>query len=535
MAQTCVKVFVASLVMLGPVAGELCAQEKLDPQRLAARIDQRLEEKWDKAVTPAPRADDAEFLRRLYLDLVGRIPRVSEVREFLDDPSPDKRRRAVEELLKHPQHIAHFGTTLQNLILPPANNQQFRFFAVGFKTWLEGELQKDTPYDQMVRAIITASTNQPGGMGRQAFVQQQQGASPFAFIQANEQKPENLAASASRIFLGVKLECAQCHDHPFARWSRDQFWEMAAFFSTVQPNQRFVQGQGVQQVAFKPREIKIPGTDKVVKARFLDGQDPAWKEGTDPRVILADWITSPKNPYFARTTVNRVWGHLLGVGIIDPVDDEPTEENPISHPELLAELAEQFVAHNYDLKYLIRAITATRAYQRTSAQSHPSQAEARVFARMPVRGMTPEQLFDSLALAAGYRETAVQPNRFAVLPGLNNARGDFLNRFAGQERATEKQTSILQALALMNGKFVADATSLERSSTLAAVADAPFLTTPQKIETLYLAALSRLPRPAEMERLLTYVNQGGARNDPRTALADVFWVLLNSSEFVLNH
>jgi hypothetical protein len=337
--------------------------------------------------------------------------------------------------------------------------------------------------------------------------------------------------------MGVRLECAQCHDHPFARWSKDQFWEMAAFFSTVQPPQRLVPGKGPAKLpAPKPREIKIPGTEKVVRAKFLTGKDPERVEGMEPRKILAAWLTERDNPYFARTAVNRLWAHFFGVGLIDPVDDEPGDENPVSHPELLAELTKQFVDHDYDVKYLIRAITATQAYQRTSVQTHASQADPRAFARMPVRGLTPDQLFDSIALATGFKEPAGNPNvRQIGFGNLNNARGDFLNRFAGQERATEKQTSILQALALMNGKFVADATSLERSTTLAAVADAPFLSLQQKIETLYLATLSRMPRPEETQRLATYVNEGGPRGDQRLALGDVFWALLNSSEFILNH
>lgn len=526
------------LVVSLPVPGhsqQVQGVQTLDHLALAALIDQRLADKWGKEVQPAPTASDAEFLRRVYLDLIGRIPRVAEVRAFLSDPSPRKRELVVEDLLANPLYVSHFGTTLQNLILPNSPNQQFRVFAGNFKTWLEQQLQKDVPYDQVVREILTASV--PGQVqGRPAppVMAQQGQLSPIAFYQANEQKPENLAANTARIFLGVKLECAQCHDHPFAQWSRDQFWGLAAFFSTVQPPQRFVPGQGVQKIDIKPREIKIPETNKVVKANFLDNKEPEWRDAEDPRVTLANWVTSAKNPYFARTTVNRIWGHLFGVGLIDPIDDEPTDENPVSHPQLLEELTQQFVAHRFDLKYLIRAIVNTKAYQRTSEQTHPSQANPRMFARMSVRGLTPEQLFDSVALATGYKDNA-QANGRGAFFAPNSPRGDFLLRFASQERATEKETSILQALSLMNGKFIADATSLRTSTTLAAVCDAPFLSTQQKLETLFLATLSRLPRAEELARLSEYVQRGGARNDEHAALADVFWALLNSPEFVLNH
>jgi hypothetical protein len=248
-------------------------------------------------------------------------------------------------------------------------------------------------------------------------------------------------------------------------------------------------------------------------------------------------LTAPDNPYFARTAVNRVWSQFFGISLSEPADDAASEDNPVRNTELLDELAREFVAHKYDIKFLIRAITATKAYQRSSYQTEGGPVDPRAFSRMAIRGLTAEQVFDSIALATGYQEPLPNPNnRVSVLLGnVNTPRGQFLNRFAGQERPTEKQTSILQALALMNGKFVADATSVERSTTLAAVVDAPFMTVEQKIETLYLATLSRFPRPEETRRLSIYVSEGGPRGEARHALADVFWALLNSSEFILNH
>ncbi len=352
--------------------------------------------------------------------------------------------------------------------------------------------------------------------------------SPAGFFLANEGKPENLAAASTRLFLGVKLECAQCHDHPFAHWSRDQFWEMAAFFpppAPIQPAADEVDEtlSTISETPLKPHQIRIPGSGKVVTARFLTGAEPTWPLEGDARAVLADWLTAADNPYFARAAVNRLWAHFFGSGLIDPVDDEPTDDNPVSHPELLAELSRQFVAHGYDVKYLIRALTATRAYQRTSAQTHPSQAPPRAFARMALRGLTSEQMFDSIALATGLRTDGTQ------------ARADFLNRFASQERATEKQTSILHALALMNGDFVGTATSLQRSTTLAAVADVPFMNLQEKIETLYLATLSRRPSAQESQRLTEYVAGSGGGTEERQALSNIFWALLNCSEFVVNH
>jgi hypothetical protein len=512
--------------------------EVLDAQALADRIDRHIDARLtERGVKPAAPADDAEFLRRVYLDLTGRIPRVADARAFLEDKSPDKRRRLVDRLLDSPQYVAHFGTTWTGIILPQSNNQ-FQNFAFAFKPWIEKQVREDVPYDKMVRELLATpfNNNQPGLRG--AVVQRlgPQGGpvTPLAYYQANELKPENLASSSSRVFLGVRLECAQCHDHPFTSWKRKQFWEYAAFFAGTQPPRRVVQGRVVQQAADpNARTIKIPNTEKVVEARFLDGAAPKFQDGVNSRVTLADWVTSESNPYFARTGANRVWAHFFGIGVADPVDDEPTEENPVSHPQLLDELTSQFVAHKFDVKYLIRAITSSKAYQRTSAVTDPASAEPRLFARVPLRGMTPEQLFDSLAQATGYRDGFTGPVQARFNPQV--PRAQFLAKFASQERRTETQTSILQALSLMNGKFIADATSLGRSTTLAAVVDAPFMDTARRIETLYLATLTRLPRPEEAARMAAYVESGGASGDRNAALADVFWVLLNSSEFILNH
>jgi hypothetical protein len=493
---------------------------------LAGRIDELVAASWaTRGVMPTAPADDAEFLRRIYLDLAGRIPRVWETREFLDDPKPDKRERLVSRLLEGPDYVRHFTNVWRATLVPEANNQQLRFFLPGFQIWLQRRLQDNVGYDRMVREILALPVANNQQMQRQGF--DPRAATPLAFYQASELKPENLAASTSRLFLGVKLECAQCHDHPFARWSRKQFWELAAFFSGVR-SQNGPFG-GLQENADR-REIKIGGTDKVVKARLLDGTEPTWKQGVSARITLANWITTAENPFFARTAVNRVWAQFFGIGLIDPVD-ELGDKNPPSHPELLDELAHEFAAHQFDLRFLIRAIAMSRTYQLTSAGPPMSPGERRLFTRMAVKGLSPEQLFDSLAQATGYRGPRQGDQRFVF--GVDSSpRAEFLTRFAAQDKRTEPQTSILQALLLMNGKFVADATSVDRSELLAGVLDAPFLKGPvERTEALYLATLSRRPRPDELSRLTKYVES----RDTKSAFADVFWSLLNSSEFMFNH
>ena len=503
-----------------------------DSAPLSARIDQQIEATWKaNGVTPAPLADDAEFLRRVYLDLAGRIPAVSEVRDFLADKSPDKRAKLVDQLLERPSYSQHFGSLWRREWLPQTvSNPQLQFVGVQFEPWIRDRLRENMPYDKIVRELLTAEPS--GGVGRgQPFEPNAFGRA--AFLQVNEMKPENVAAAASRLFLGIKLECAQCHDHPFETYSRQQFWEFASFFAGLQPvNPRI--GRAPAE-AIEIRALTIPGLEKKVSAKFLDGKEPKFQEKISSRVTLMDWMSAKDNPYFARNAVNRMWANFFGVGIIDPLD-EPGEKNPPSHPELLNDLARSFAASGYDLKYLIRAIVNSRTYQRSSASTSASTNSAeRTFSRMHVRGLTPQQLFDSLSLATGYRGDVPLAQRQFVAP--NTPRGEFLARFASTERLSDVQTSILQALTLMNSKFIGEMTSLNESKSelLAGVVASPFFDTRQRIETLYLATVSRFPREAELKKLIAYVDKGGATGDPNKALADVFWSLLNSSEFAFNH
>ncbi|HEX7446188.1 MAG TPA: DUF1549 and DUF1553 domain-containing protein [Pirellulales bacterium] len=507
--------------------------ERLDAAELAARIDEILAADWQVSqVSVAPPADDAEFLRRVYLDIAGKIPSVAEAREFLDDTRPDKRRRLTEDLVNRGSFAAHFANVWRDLLLPGANmNLETRGLAGPFETWLRVRFAANVPYDQLVAELITArlaAPAQPNVVGRTVTAP-----SPGAFFQVNENKPENLAANTSRIFLGMQVQCAQCHDHPFSHWRRREFWALAAFFGNLQSTAP--DGQATETPAVVSGtgtlSIKVPETDLVVEARFLDGSPPQLRAGEDPRLALSRWVTSRDNPYFARAAVNRLWDHFLGRGFVDPVDDLD-ETNPPIYPELFAEMARQFIVRNYDLKYLVRTITLTRAYQLSSRTAAGSQSELDHFARMPLKRMTPEQLYDSLVQATGFRDgnTAQQPqNPF----GNDSVRDQFLAKFADQSaRRSEAQTSIPQALSLMNGVFTADATNLDRSQIMSAIIELPVLDTAGRIETLCLATLSRRPDADESKLLLDYVQQSADENQ---ALADVFWALLNSAEFIFNH
>jgi hypothetical protein len=493
----------------------------LDAKAMSAKIDEAIRAKWtEKNVKPAPAASDAEYFRRLSLDLNGRIPTITQLKDFLDDDRADKRRIWVEVLMQGRDNVDlynnHFTNYWRHLIFAQATNQQAQFFGFNTDPWFSKHVKENTGYDAMVRELLTT----------------QQGA---AFYQANENRPENIASATSRLFLGIKLECAQCHDDKSGgSWLRTQFWEYAAFFTNFNPQRGFQpQLPGGNGAA----KIKIPDKDQIVEAKFLDGKEPIWRSGVAPQNILTEWMTSKDNPYFARAAVNRMWYYLLGTGLTDPVDHMANEDNPPSHPELLDELAFQFAAHGFDNKYLIRAITGSEAYRLTSAQTEESQEDPRLFARMGVKGMSPEQLFDSVLLAVGYRTEpgGNMNNRFNGFQ-TNTPRGEFVTRFTNaSDKRTERQTSILQALYLMNGKFLNDAIELKDGCLDRIASAGPTVPMSRRIEELYIITLSRKPNEKEMEKMLKYVENGGAAKETRKALADIFWALLNSSEFILNH
>lgn len=506
-----------------------------DVARLAAAIDEHVARRWREAsVQPAPAAADTEFLRRVYLDLIGRIPHVAEVWQFLSDKSTDKRQGLVKRLLDSPAYVSHWTNVWRAALLPEADtNFQYRFLAPGFEAWVRKQLLEDRTYDQLVTNLLTAGTDAQSMQRAYAYGQGGGDPTPVAYYLAKENKPENIAAATSRLFLGLRIECAQCHKHPFAKWTRENFWGYAAFFQGATGGRRSNGLGGLLEDLFSFPEITIPNTNKVVQARFIDDSTPRFSGKMSFRQTLADWITSPNNPYFARAAVNRTWATFFGIGIVEPVDDFD-ENNQPSHPELLDLLAREFAAHEFDVKYLISAITASRAYQLASRQTHDSQKDPRHFARHAVRGLSGLQLYDSVVTATGFRDPNGRLNPYAFY-GNNSPREEFLEKFkSGTENSTERQTSIVQALTIMNGSVMTNATSLAQSETLAAVVDFPF-TTSQRIDALYLAALGRQPRPKELDRFVRYVEQGGPKKDPRAALADVFWALLNSSEFALNH
>ena len=493
---------------------------------LAERIDSRIEAGLKANKVPAaPPAADPVFLRRVYLDVAGRIPSVAEARSFLEERRPN-RRRLVERLLKDPAYANHFSTVWRVTFVPQSlTNTELQYVSLRMETWLRNRVASNVGYDRLVRELLTT----PLPYQLSAAPEDPEGPPAVAFYQANELKVETLAGSAARLFMGIQLQCAECHNHPFADWKREQFWETAAFFAGVPPRP-IPRGLDKTRRNDEPTSLRLPGTNKTVMARFLDGKLPKTSLRNRPRQAFAEWLTAADNPYFARVAVNRIWAQFFGIGLVEPLDDFG-EHNPPSHPQLLDDLAREFSKHGCDVKFLIRAITSSRTYQRSSASTHRGQTDPRRFARRHVKGLSAEQIFDSLAQATGYQETIPRAHRPLFGAPAGSPRGEFLKKFAGSGQRTDMQTSILQALTLMNGKFISKLTDPDQGKLLTAVVNAPFLDKDGKLEALYLATLSRPPRPEERRRLMSHLERRGSRK----GLADVFWVLLNSPEFLLNH
>jgi hypothetical protein len=495
---------------------------KLDHRALSRRIDTALEAPLRaEKVAVSPRSDDAEFARRLYLDLIGRIPPVEKVTAFLDSRDPDKRAKLIDELLASNDFGKHQADIWQALLLPRTSDNRFVAFDA-MTTWLTEQFNKNTPWDKLVRDLLTAT----GEVEKNGAV---------TYFLANP-TPDKLTDNATRNFLGLQLQCAQCHNHPFTGWKQNEYWGMAAFFTKVRfdgnPRQAAM-GNGTVGVheGGRGRALRLPESAKVLPPKFLQAEQPQIN-GERYLPVLADWMTSPGNPYFSKALVNRLWTQLFGRGIVNPVDDMH-EGHPPSHPELLTDLAQQFAANHFDVKDLSRAICNSQAYQRTSKPAgNNADASPELFSHMAVKVMTPEQMFDSLTQVLGAnREEGFRrrgPGGAAGRFRGNSPRTVFVTFFKGDDGAdpTEYQNGIPQVLRLMNSPQLNNAGML-----------APLLrnnTVPEKVvEHLFLATLSRRPNSAELDRTLALVRK--YPNDAQKAYADILWALLNSSEFTLNH
>ena len=504
--------------------------DPFDPQRLAAKIDERVSTVIDsKSETPSDLATDLEFLRRVTLDLTGRIPTVHEAQVFASDQRVNKRDVLIEHLLDRPRHAAHLSRVWRDWLVPElATIPEARYFQTGFEAWLADKFREKTGYDKIVRDLIAVPLPSNREQAEHVFLEVSR-PNALAFFAVKEAQPDKLAATATRAFLGIQLECAQCHSHPFAEWTQEQFWNQAAFFSGIER-----QGNGLfAPLTEDPKQRLIsPGEKKPsVEPAYLFGKVSPVDPAVGSRVQFAAWLTGRENPYFARSAVNRVWALLFGVGLVQPIDDFH-EENPPSHPEILDELANAFIESGYNLDDIFRVLCRTKAYQRTSHRNSAAVPDPRLYARMLTKGLSADQAWDSLSLAVGWTTTSDERDGAASEKSIGRRR--FLEQFSPRSWPAEPETSVSQALALMNGELLNRATNVEQCPTLIAVAETPGWTDDERLASLYWATLSRPPNDFELKRLRQFVAvPGGEQRAAR--YEDILWMLLNSSEFRLNH
>lgn len=447
-------------------------------------VDELLEKRLTlEEVVPAEGASDSEFLRRVYLNLTGVIPRVADVRTFAADTHPDKRRLLIDELLESPRHATHMANTWRQIMLPGGVDFDQLQSIAGVQNWLRRQFAVNLRYDRIVSDFLVASGGGETG--------------PALFYTSLDLQPEKLAAATSRIFLGLQIECAECHPHPFDRWTQADFWGYTAFFARLERSASMTAGQ-ISLVDLAEGEVTLPDTEQVVMPKFPDGPAANQDGGGSRRVQLAIWMASRDNPYLAQATVNRVWAHLFGQGLVEPVDDLGPH-NPASHPELMHRLTAHFTNSGFDMRELLRVLANTRAYQRSSRFQGESPP-AELYARMEMKTLSAEQLFDCLV-------RVISRPADATAPFLPAAQGPFDPRrlaFAAKMQmrganATEFEAGVLQALTLLNGQETARLTAPEDSGLLLGLT-APWFDDEQRLDVLFLATLSRPPNEAEKDQ-----------------------------------
>ena len=505
----------AALAMLG-TTGRGAAAGEPDAAELAALIDRHIESRLAaEGLRPAADADDAEFLRRVYLDLHGVIPTAEQAARFLDDTDPAKRARLIDALLSDPRYGEHLADVWQGYLVSPLADDRWAR-ADRLRRWLADRFNTRT-WDRIATELLTAT----GKIDENpAVVYLVEGRLPRTV--------PDLTDLTSRYFLGIRLNCAQCHDHPFVAWKRQDFWGMAAFFTQIQTpgKSKLVYQVGLKDYPEVTLDSLKDGTPDGFLSRpptFLGGGELAAGKGATNRAALAAWMTAPQNPYFARAMANRTWWRLFGRGIVNPVDDMHAA-NPPSHPELLDLLARRFAEGGFDLKFLTRAIVSSRAYQRTSQPGGASEKQAALFGRMSVKVLSAGQLHDSLAAVFG------PPAKTPGADPRQSARAEFTQFFGedGSPDPTAYRRGIPHLVRQMNsGQFAG-----RNLPALAARVAKPGRSADDVAGELFLAILSRRPTADEQKLFRDHAARVGSVEPAARELA---WALMMTSEFSLNH
>ncbi len=480
-------------------------------------------------IVPSELCSDADFIRRAYLDLCGILPTIEATKAFLANPAKDKRAQLIDELLQRPEYADFW--TLKWLDVLRSNRKSIQVKGIHiYQQWLHRHIASNTPFDRVVRELLTANgstfNNPPANYYRIA------------------KDPQNLAESTVQLFFGIRMQCAKCHNHPFERWTQDDYYSMSAFFARVKQKRDTetldaAKKASAAEVVYVERagEVTQPRTGKVMPPRFMGGGTPTIAPSQDRREVLADWITSATNPFFAKSVVNRVWFHLCGRGIVDPVDDF-RDSNPSANDALLDALAKDFVEHQFDLKHVIRTIMTSRTYQLSAQTNDFNKDDNKYFSHAVTKSLTAEQLLDAICSATDV------PEKFAGLPLGTRAtqlpdgeiNHPFLKTFGqpGRELACECEregdSNLAQALQLINGPTINEKLR-KPDNRLGKLLDRK-LSDAQMLNELYLAVLTRPPEAAEVQTNLEYVAKA---KDRRKAWEDVLWALINAKEFLFRH
>ncbi len=484
---------------------------------------------WDKlqklGITPSAQASDATFLRRAYLDVIGRLPTPDETRAFLDNASSNKRAALVDELLQRPEYADHWANKWADLLRP--NPYRVGIKAVfNLDAWIRDAFRRNMPYDQFVREIVTAqgSTFRDGA----------------SVIFRDRREPEEAATMISQLFLGIRLECARCHHHPFEVWGQDNFYGFASYFARIGRKGTGLSPpiSGSEEIMFtaKSGSVKHPLTHENMEPKPLFGEAAkATDPEVDPRQVLADWMTSSTNPYFAQVIVNRVWTELMVRGLVEPVDDLRATNPPTNGP-LLEALADDFRRHGYDLKHLIRTIMTSYVYGLSTEPNDRNLADTRNHSRHYRQRLRAEVLLDAICDITGVPESfeAAPPGTSAA--ALWTVRNDslFLDTFGrpdpNQDPPCERtsDTSVVQALHLMNAPALHAKVTSDKG--LAAKLAESEKSPREIVEELYLRTYCRMPTDEERQIGESVFQEEGVSR--RRATEDLLWALFNSAEFV---
>lgn len=507
------------------------ARTPLQPGEIDKLITKELAAAKIKA---SPMATDEQFLRRVMLDLVGRLPLPADVTEFVADKDSNKRSKLIDKLLASPEYADHWAKYWRDVFASKVTDRRGQSLTIHFEAWLKEQLSANKGWDAIAKEILTADGQLSVQLGRSVEPDAKNGAAYFLLSYQGNDAIYDRTAETSRVFLGIQIQCAQCHDHPFDGWKRTQFHELAGYFSRLRERPVFEERRiiGVQLVSRPFGEHQMPDLERPEKGtptlpKFLDGSSVSSRSGdADRRKALAAAIASPSNYSFAAAYVNRIWGEMMGQAFRSPVDDMGPGKDVVM-PEVLSRVSAAFAGSKFDMKALFRAICTSDAYQRQIRPGEPSQHSQ--FAGITPARLQAEALWKSLTTVLGAMSTGqmfAPPGPLAARAGLE---GQFKQEFQFDPSlpAAEVEGSIPQALMLMNNPQINQKIRAEGSNLLARILSS-YPKDDEAIRMVYLRTLSRKPTDRERDKALSHIAKVGKRSE---AFEDLLWALLNSTEF----